>query len=67
MDNKAAISQEIYAAKNRGIEKEKMQTAKRLLQTGCGTDLIVQSTDLSREQIESLRKSILEEPSAVNF
>ena len=28
MDNKAAISQEIYAAKNRGIEKEKMQNSK---------------------------------------
>ena len=50
-----------------GIEKEKMQTAKRLLQTGCETDLIVQATDLPREQIENLRKSILEEPSAVNF
>ncbi|MGB7127911.1 MAG: hypothetical protein WBD50_02335, partial [Candidatus Rhabdochlamydia sp.] len=50
-----------------GIEKEKMQTAKRLLQAGCGIDLIVQATDLPREQIEDLKKYILEEPSAVNF
>ncbi|QZA58613.1 Rpn family recombination-promoting nuclease/putative transposase [Candidatus Rhabdochlamydia porcellionis] len=42
-----------------GIEKEKMQTAKRLLQTGCGIDLIVQATNLPREQIESLKNKEL--------
>ncbi|MGB7128038.1 MAG: Rpn family recombination-promoting nuclease/putative transposase [Candidatus Rhabdochlamydia sp.] len=66
MDNKAALAQQIYEAevnaKNAkaegeaiGIEKEKIQTVKRLLQAGCGIDLIVQATNLPREQVESLK------------
>ncbi len=78
IDNKAALAQQIYEAevnaknakaegKAIGIEKEKIQTAKRLLQAGCGIDLIAQATDLSKEQIEDLRKHTLQEPSVVNF
>ena len=71
MDQKAILEYKIDEGKAIGeaigIEKEKMQTAKRLLQTGCGMDLIVQATDLPKEQIEDLNKYILEEPSAVNF
>jgi predicted transposase YdaD len=66
MDNKAALAQQIYEAevnaKNAkaegeaiGIEKEKIQIAKRLLQAGYGIDLIVQATILPREQVESLK------------
>jgi predicted transposase/invertase (TIGR01784 family) len=71
MDNKAARAQESYDAKAEGetigIKKEKMQTAKRLLQAGCGADLVAQATNLSKEQIKDLKKHILQEPSVVNF
>ncbi|MGB7127912.1 MAG: Rpn family recombination-promoting nuclease/putative transposase [Candidatus Rhabdochlamydia sp.] len=82
MDNKAALAQQIYEAevnaKNAkaegkaegeaiGIEKGKMEIIKRLLQNGVGMDVIALSADLSKEQIEDLRKYILKEPSAVNF
>ncbi|MGB7127504.1 MAG: Rpn family recombination-promoting nuclease/putative transposase [Candidatus Rhabdochlamydia sp.] len=67
MDNKAAMAQEIYDAEARGIEKEKIQTAKRLLQDGLAIDLISRYTDLSKEQIENLRKYVLVEATAVNF
>jgi len=50
-----------------GIEKEKKQTAKRLLQDGLAIDLVSRYTGLSKEQIEDLKKYILEEPSAANF
>jgi predicted transposase/invertase (TIGR01784 family) len=35
-----------------GIEKEKIETIRRLLQAGCGIDIIAQATGLSKEQIE---------------
>ncbi len=45
----------------------KMELAKRLLQNGIGMDLLVQSADLSKEQIEELKKYIFNENTAVNF
>ncbi|MEK7340029.1 MAG: transposase, partial [Verrucomicrobiota bacterium] len=51
----------------KGKEEGKIEVAKRLLQADYGIDLIVQATDLPREQIETLRKYTLEEPSVVNF
>ncbi|MGL4539514.1 MAG: Rpn family recombination-promoting nuclease/putative transposase [Candidatus Rhabdochlamydia sp.] len=63
MDNKAVMAQQIYEAETRGetrgIEKNKIETAKRLLQGGCGIDMIVQATDLSKEQIEGLQNKDL--------
>ena len=50
-----------------GIEKGKIELAKRLLQNGVGMDVIAQSSDLSKEQVEELKKYTLEEPSAINF
>ncbi|MGL5263626.1 MAG: Rpn family recombination-promoting nuclease/putative transposase [Candidatus Rhabdochlamydia sp.] len=63
MDNKAVMAQQIYEAETRGetrgIEKNKIETAKRLLQGGCGIDMLVQATDLSKEQIEGLQNKDL--------
>lgn len=75
MDQKAILEYKIDEGKALGriegeaigIEKEKMQTAKRLLQDGLAIDLVSRYTGLSKEQIEGLKKHILEEPSAVNF
>jgi predicted transposase/invertase (TIGR01784 family) len=55
MDNKAVMAQQIYEA----VEKNKIETARRLLQGGCGIDMIVQATDLSKEQIEELQNKDL--------
>jgi len=63
MDNKAAMAQEIYDAKAEG----KIELVKRLLQNGVGIDVIALSADLSKEQIEDLRKYALVENIAVNF
>ena len=67
-------AQEIYEAevnvknaKAEGKTEEKIQTAKHLLQDGLTIDLISRYTDLSKEQIENLRKYILVETTAVNF
>ncbi len=50
-----------------GIEKGKVELAKRLLQNGVGMDVIALSADLSKEQIEDLQKYILDGTTAVNF
>ncbi|MGL4540491.1 MAG: Rpn family recombination-promoting nuclease/putative transposase, partial [Candidatus Rhabdochlamydia sp.] len=50
-----------------GIEKGKIEMAKQLLQNGVGIEMIAQSSDLSKEQIEGLRKYILDETKVVNF
>ncbi|HEV3269953.1 MAG TPA: Rpn family recombination-promoting nuclease/putative transposase [Candidatus Rhabdochlamydia sp.] len=67
MDHKAILDKKYDEGEAKGIEKEKIQTAKRLLQDGLAIDLISRYTDLSKEQIEDLRKYTLEEPSVVNF
>lgn len=55
-------------AEIRGLEKGKiegeMQLAKRLLQSGLEFDVIVQSSALSEEQIESLKQYVLKNASA---
>ncbi|WP_350339691.1 PD-(D/E)XK nuclease family transposase [Candidatus Rhabdochlamydia sp. T3358] len=50
-----------------GIEKGKIELAKRLLQNKVGMDVIALSADLSKEQIEELQKCILDGTTAVNF
>ncbi|HEV3269519.1 MAG TPA: Rpn family recombination-promoting nuclease/putative transposase, partial [Candidatus Rhabdochlamydia sp.] len=50
-----------------GLEKGKMELAKRLLQNGVEMDVIALSADLSKEQIEDLKKYAFDETSAVNF
>ncbi|MGL5626885.1 MAG: Rpn family recombination-promoting nuclease/putative transposase, partial [Candidatus Rhabdochlamydia sp.] len=75
MDHKAILEYKIDEGKAIGriegeaigIEKGKMEMAKQLLQNGVGIDLIAGSTRLSKEQIEGLRKYILDENIAVNF
>ncbi|MGL4540198.1 MAG: Rpn family recombination-promoting nuclease/putative transposase [Candidatus Rhabdochlamydia sp.] len=59
MDNMAVMEQK--------IDDVKMEIAKRLLQNGVGMDVIAQSSDLSKEQIEDLQKYTLDENIAVNF
>ena len=59
MDNKAVMAQQIYEAETRGAEKKELQIARRLLQGGCGIDMIIQATDLSKEQIEGLQSKDL--------
>jgi predicted transposase/invertase (TIGR01784 family) len=49
------------------FDEGKMELAKRLLQNGIGMDLLIQSADLSKEQIEELKKYIFNENTAVNF
>ena len=74
MDNKAVMAQQIYEIDNakakgkaEGKIEGKIELAKRLLQNGVGIDVIAQSSDLSKKQIEDLKKHVLEGPSAVNF
>lgn len=78
MDNKAVMAQQIYEIDNakakgkaegkaEGKIEGKIELAKRLLQNGVGIDVIAQSSDLSKKQIEDLKKHVLEEPLAVNF
>ncbi|MGL4539349.1 MAG: Rpn family recombination-promoting nuclease/putative transposase, partial [Candidatus Rhabdochlamydia sp.] len=50
-----------------GIEKGKVEVAKRLLQDGFKIDMIIRSTGLSKEQVEELKKYVLEENIVVNF
>lgn len=50
-----------------GIEKGKVELAKKLLQNGVGMDFLIQSADLSKKQVEELKKYILEEKDVVNF
>ena len=50
-----------------GLKKGKMELAKRLLQNGVEMDVIALSADLSKEQIEDLKKYAFDETSAVNF
>ncbi len=50
-----------------GIKKGEMELAKRLLQNGIGMDLLTQSANLSKEQIEELKKYTFNENTAVNF
>ncbi|MGL5626577.1 MAG: Rpn family recombination-promoting nuclease/putative transposase [Candidatus Rhabdochlamydia sp.] len=51
----------------KGIEKGKIEVAKRLLQDRFEIDMIIRSTGLSKEQVEELKKYILEENIVVNF
>jgi predicted transposase/invertase (TIGR01784 family) len=77
IDEGKAIGEVIGIKKGRiegeaiGIEKGKaegkIEMAKQLLQNGVGIDLIAQSSGLSKEQIEDLRKYILDETKVVNF
>ncbi len=75
MDNKAVLAQQIHDAKTEGriegetigIEKGKIEMAKCLLQNGVGIEMIAQSSGLFKEQIEDLRKYILDETKVVNF
>jgi predicted transposase/invertase (TIGR01784 family) len=50
-----------------GMKKGKIELAKRLLQNGVAIDMIAQSADLSKEQIESLQKCVLAGVNVVNF
>ncbi|MGB7128304.1 MAG: hypothetical protein WBD50_04345, partial [Candidatus Rhabdochlamydia sp.] len=50
-----------------GIEKGKMEVAKNLLQNGLTMDAIIQFTNLSKEQLDGLKKYTFDETSAVNF
>ena len=50
-----------------GIEKGKMEVAKNLLQNGFTMDATIQFTNLSKEQLEGLKKYTFDEISVVNF
>ena len=74
MDNKAARAQELYEdeinakkAKEEGRIEGKIEVAKSLLQNGFAMDAIIQLTNLSKEQLEDLKKYAFDETSAVNF
>jgi predicted transposase/invertase (TIGR01784 family) len=69
IDEGKAIGEVIGIKKGRieGKAEGKIEMAKQLLQNGVGIDLIAQSSGLSKEQIEDLRKYILDETKVVNF
>lgn len=75
----AALNEKIDEALERGLEqglakgleqgltKAKMEIAKNLLQKGIGIDVIAQCSELSKKQIEDLKKYTFNENSVVNF
>jgi predicted transposase/invertase (TIGR01784 family) len=79
MDHQAILQYKLNEGEAKGLKKGieqgkiegkmegKMELAKRLLQNGIGMDLLIQSADLSKEQIEELNKYIFNENTAVNF
>ncbi|QZA58887.1 hypothetical protein [Candidatus Rhabdochlamydia porcellionis] len=79
MDNMAILEHKMNVGEARGVKKGriegevigmkkgKIELAKRLLQNGVAIDMIAQSADLSKEQIESLQKCVLAGVNVVNF
>ncbi|MGL5263451.1 MAG: Rpn family recombination-promoting nuclease/putative transposase [Candidatus Rhabdochlamydia sp.] len=71
----AALNQQMDEAIAKGLDEGlskgkiegKMEMAKNLLQKGIEIDVIAQCSDLSKEQIEELKKYIFNENSVVNF
>jgi predicted transposase/invertase (TIGR01784 family) len=75
MDHKAILQYKLDEGEAKGLKKGiekgivegKVEVAKRLLQEGFGIDVIMRSTDLSKEHLEELKKDILEEKDVINF
>ncbi|MGL4540874.1 MAG: Rpn family recombination-promoting nuclease/putative transposase, partial [Candidatus Rhabdochlamydia sp.] len=75
MDHKAILQYKLNEGRaeglkkgiKQGIEQGKIEVVKRLLQDGFDVDMIIRSTGLSKNQIEELKKCVLEENKVVNF